>query len=177
VVIEGVSAGADTLVCAGDTVRIGSTARAEVLYEWLPQAGLLQNNAAEVAVSPLQSTSYILHATDTVAAYSCFEKYDTVTVGIIAPGTMGCPTGIKEQQAFKLRVFPNPAREQLVIETAENGMYSIQLKSISGQKLLSEEVVIQNSYRLALQGIAAGSYVLEVQNASGARVQSKVVVY
>jgi hypothetical protein len=138
---------------------------------------LLQNNEAEVSVSPLQSTSYILHATDTVAAYSCFEKYDTVTVGIIAPGTMGCPTGIKEQQAFKLRVFPNPAREQLVIETAENGMYSIQLKSISGQKLLSEEVVIQNSYRLSLSGIAAGSYLLEVQNARGAKVQSKVVVY
>jgi hypothetical protein len=177
VTIEGVSAGADTLVCAGDTVRIGSTARAEVLYEWLPQAGLLQNNEAEVSVSPLQSTSYILHATDTVAAYSCFEKYDTVTVSIIAPGTMGCPTGIKEQQAFKLRVFPNPAREQLVIETAEHGKYTLNLRSISGQKLLSEEVLIQNSYRLPLQGIAAGSYVLEVENGRGEAVKVKVSLY
>ena len=64
-----------------------------------------------------------------------------------------------------------------MIETAENGKYTLHLKSISGQKLLSEEVLIQNSYRLPLQGIAAGSYVLEVQNASGAKVQSKVVVY
>ena len=81
------NAGADTIIYAGDTVRIGPTGYKNHTYRWSPTTGLSDTTVARPFASPLYSTYYILTVTDPLNNVSV----DTVYVGVLVRIDGGFP--------------------------------------------------------------------------------------
>lgn len=81
------NAGADSIVYAGDTVRIGTTGYKNHTYRWSPATGLSDTTVARPFASPLYSTYYILTVTDPLNNVSV----DTVYVGVLVRIDGGFP--------------------------------------------------------------------------------------
>ncbi len=81
------NAGADTIIYAGDTVRIGTTGYKNHTYRWSPTTGLSDTTVARPFASPLYSTYYILTVTDPLNNVSV----DTVYVGVLVRIDGGFP--------------------------------------------------------------------------------------
>ena len=75
-----VNAGLDTGVCIGDTVRIGLSVsgRTPITLRWLPNTRITDSSILQPRVFPLNSTNYILTATD---SGGCVSR-DTVLVNV-----------------------------------------------------------------------------------------------
>lgn len=96
------NAGEDVSICYKDSVILGTTATANVLYEWMPTSGLSDPSVANPLASPDTSTVYILKQTECDAVL-----FDTVKVTInrdchTAPSIM-LPTLVTSSQAFFIR--------------------------------------------------------------------------
>lgn len=93
------NAGEDVSICYKDSITLGTTAAANVLYEWMPTAGLSDPSVANPLASPDTSTVYILKQTECDAVL-----FDTVRVIVnrdchTAPSIM-VPTVVTSSQAF-----------------------------------------------------------------------------
>lgn len=81
------------------------------------------------------------------------------------------PSSVSENQMQTLTIFPNPATNQISISGIETGGM-LRLYDLSGKLLLERE---NRDNTLELNGISAGSYVLECESRSGV-VRGRVVV-
>jgi len=96
------NAGEDVSICYKDSITLGTTAAANVLYEWIPTSGLSNASVANPLASPDTSTVYILKQTECDAVL-----FDTVRVIVnrdchTAPSIM-VPTVVTSSQAFFIR--------------------------------------------------------------------------
>lgn len=96
------NAGEDVSICYKDSITLGTTAAANLVYEWMPTAGLSDPSVANPLASPDTSTVYILKQTECDAVL-----FDTVKVTInrdchTAPSIM-VPTLVTSSQAFFIR--------------------------------------------------------------------------
>jgi len=78
---------------------------------------------------------------------------DTIQVSVI--------TGTPETKILPLKIFPNPARERVTIQT-EGSLGKIQLLNLSGIVTGTWDARGQNSLTIDLQGIRKGFYVLSI---------------
>ena len=72
-----VSAGSDTNICFGDSLLIGSTALAGFSYEWLSLSDSVIGNTAQIYVSPIFDSAFVLKVTDNITLCS---NRDTINV-------------------------------------------------------------------------------------------------
>lgn len=91
-------------------------------------------------------------------------KLDNLTIGTWAVGEADLST--KDQE---LKVYPNPTRDRLTIEYAQNAEL-IQLMNINGQVLLDQRIS-QSKEQIDLSSFAEGIYFLRI----GEKVQRVVV--
>ena len=84
--IPTINAGSDTsrVLCATDSVRVGSAAIAGHSYLWSPSAGLASNTIAQPWAKPSSTTSYILEVT--LTSTGC-KRRDTIVVTVL-PSTV-----------------------------------------------------------------------------------------
>jgi gliding motility-associated-like protein len=75
-----VDAGADAVICFGDSAMLGTASKTYYAYKWLPQTGLNNAFIAQPYAQPAFTTTYHLSVTDT---NGCTE-YDSVTVKVNA---------------------------------------------------------------------------------------------
>ncbi|NOQ73857.1 MAG: T9SS type A sorting domain-containing protein [Crocinitomix sp.] len=70
--------------------------------------------------------------------------------------------GLKEiSQQSSLTVYPNPASENITIETANSGSATVSIYSLLG-KVAIEQVYFEDIIALDIQDLPAGSYIIEV---------------
>jgi len=75
------NAGADKILCVGESTEIGMPAARGNSYSWTPSDGLTDPASAQTLATPGVTTSYVLRV---VNEYGC-EDYDTVTVQVNLP--------------------------------------------------------------------------------------------
>ncbi len=84
-------------------------------------------------------------------------RFDNCTINSI---------GINEKQNNSVKIYPNPAREELNIETKEN-ILSIELINAIGQLMMREEIKsISNSTTLKVKDCEEGIYLLKINTTS-----------
>lgn len=74
-----VNAGADVIICPGDSTSIGTAAATGLRYAWIRAQGLADTSLATPVVHPLSTTTYIVTAID--PATGCQDR-DSVTVRV-----------------------------------------------------------------------------------------------
>lgn len=77
--IPAACAGADTLICLGDSISLGCFNRPDFSYEWKEAGDTVFSYMAQPRVSPQDPTAYILKTTD----YARQESYDSVYVMVV----------------------------------------------------------------------------------------------
>ena len=97
-------AGPDTLLCQGDSARIGLPLPLGWVAAWAPSGGLTDPSALPVMAAPSATTSYVLSVTDTLAAGTCATAFDTVLVRVEEPFAHPAPPDITYCPGEVLRV-------------------------------------------------------------------------
>ncbi len=80
-----------------------------------------------------------------------------------------------ENTTDRWQVFPNPAREEIIIKGPEHGIFRIEWTTLSGQKIKEETASANNGIRLA-PPISAGLYLLSLTEADGTYHMKRFVV-
>ena len=78
-------AGLPANICSGDTVRIGMTAQAGIVYSWTPASGILDPGVADPLVAPLYNgtsadTSYTYYLTAALGSFCSSTDSTVITV-------------------------------------------------------------------------------------------------
>ncbi|MDB4104857.1 T9SS type A sorting domain-containing protein [Salibacteraceae bacterium] len=99
-----------------------------------------------------------------------FENANFLVFGeFIKPAT---PTGVESIELNNAKMFPNPAQNQLSIQS-ENQIQSVVIYSVLGEQMIQTRVA-SNVLNLDLSGLASGQYIVEIQNENG--VQHQILV-
>lgn len=73
------------------------------------------------------------------------------------------------------RIYPNPAQYSTRINVQEAGNYNLRIVALDGRvQSLKENVFIDNNYDLNLQNLAAGQYMVVLENAGKVQVQKLI---
>lgn len=77
------------------------------------------------------------------------------------------------EQGAEITLFPNPAKDQVVINRGGNA--TIMISNTLGQALSLEQVVSENSTQVSVSGLPAGSYFVTILE-NGERISKKLIV-
>ncbi len=106
----------------------------------------------------LNKTSYPLHFTLTEENLTVPNGNFLVNIKSIRPEL---PTGISNETAKSLTIFPNPTQGRLQISA--NGLIeSVRVMNLQGQEVLNANLPSSTAADLDLQGLSGGQYILEV---------------
>ncbi|MFH0759210.1 MAG: T9SS type A sorting domain-containing protein [Bacteroidota bacterium] len=72
--------------------------------------------------------------------------------------------GAKDTELPQLKVYPNPASDQLMVELPMNGMEELMILDISGRTVLSRDTGAEQLISLNLDALESGMYLLVVRN-------------
>ena len=97
---------------------------------------------------------------------------EIVQVEAVSPA-LNSPTPIENEFQLSFRVYPNPARETLQIESEATGSLQGQLFSLLGREI--SQFTFQNQYLLDVRDLNPGVYWLKVQDENGRSTGRKFV--
>jgi PKD repeat protein len=143
------------------------------------------------------TTVYPTHTYDTSGVYQiCLTVYDstcsdmycinsylsisadpgrassTITINVIPPWLVGIHTYTGSEN---ISVFPNPFTSTLTISSAQNkSLLTYRLFSMQGAEMLRGNIPNQE-YKLNLEGLSAGIFILEIRGESGSKTYRKLV--
>lgn len=136
-------AGPDTLICEGDSVRLGlpDTTSNRMTFAWQPSLWLSDPTVSNPIAHPPQTTTYYLSAVDTVIGAPCGETIDSVTVSIFSPeifqshDTLFASAGAAYQWFFNGNPIAGATQNYYV--AASSGNYSVEVTHWGGCTLTS----------------------------------------
>ena len=107
------------------------------------------------------------------------QPYDLFPDGIRPPN---CDTNyissvIDVNWIGKLFVIPNPTSGELTIELPDILSGQLSVRNVTGQVVLTQEVIYTDEVSIDLSGYATGMYLVEVVSENGDRYLERVVVY
>ena len=94
-----------------------------------------------------------------------FIPIEGVTVGT---------TGIASIESAGIKIYPNPVKEVLIIESGELKIESVEIYNVAGQLLQSKIVNLQSDIIIDIAHLSSGTYFLKMQTASGELVQKLI---
>jgi len=74
--------------------------------------------------------------------------------------------GVNQLQANEIKVFPNPATDQLIIE-AIDPLLQVRIRDLQGRLLLQQNAGYQLRHSMDVHALTPGIYLVEAENASG----------
>jgi len=126
----------------------------------LPATDLLTLTAAGIrAITPAAQPVPLYGGADTA----------TVTTGIAQ----------SDEPGEHWRIYPSPARDQLIIESGGAALQSARLLQLDGRVLINRQAERATGHQrmiLELASVPAGIYLLELQTTEGERISRKVQV-
>jgi pimeloyl-ACP methyl ester carboxylesterase len=89
-------------------------------------------------------------------------------------GKISTCTGISDKPAFDFQLYPNPARERILI-IKEEGTYRFSLSDLHGRMLMDEALDEVQSV-IDIERLPAGIYIASLRNGKGESVKRKVII-
>lgn len=163
-------AGVDTLICEGASVQLlanGGGGLGPLTYSWQPTTGLDNPNIANPIATPASTTSYTVTVSDNRACAAT----DLVEVEVIT-----CAS-VREAAQFGLRLYPNPASDQLSIRwDADYRAQEIRITDLRGRLLLARKPdQASNNQLIGLNDLPAGLYLVHIYF-NAAQVVEKLII-
>lgn len=136
-------------------------------------------NTGDTAVLRLYPNDYSSRPVDFDLGGLCGREHFFVRDGTVAgvgfdtfleelPGCLGLPTGIlDERPASTVAVYPNPARDYLLIESPDLALRAYQLTEVGGRVVARGHRLASARVTLSTAGFPPGPYLLRVTTAHG----------
>ncbi|HOE58963.1 MAG TPA: T9SS type A sorting domain-containing protein [Bacteroidales bacterium] len=105
------------------------------------------------------------------ATYSKAQTYYSDTVRVYFPTS----EGVEESTSGRMRIWPNPVRDVLFIESKEP-IIRIEVYNMQGIRVMQEALSEVSSYRLSMQKLHSGMYHVCMFDKKGSRSVTNVVV-
>jgi hypothetical protein len=141
----------DVTVYHGSATLIANNSSASV--QWIDcVADTLIPGADSVAFTPLANGNYAAIITD--SATSCVDTSNCIAY---------FPIGIKESSKNHFRMYPNPVKDQLIIESSDNSR--IKLFDQIGKLVLTDQV-LKGKNQLNLSHLNSGVYFIRFENSN-----------
>jgi len=171
---------------AADEVTVGEPPVASVTgFNFIPQYDLAPGTVAFVAVDPINVVSYkwdfgdgspVSYEEAPVHTYTASGNY-IVTLSVLngcegsqvsLPISVDLPTGIisLSGRSVTIRVYPNPAKETVIIDAPDQKILAIALYNILGRQVF-RETVNSRSYHMPVAELAQGSYLVRITTDHG----------
>lgn len=144
----------DTVLYSGETLKINVNSNNTASYKVLPVG--ITDNSFLIEADNLQSGANQL-SLSSESEFGCVnELFFTVTK---IEGSR------PQQNAGRLAVYPNPARESISFNLEEAGVekYKVQVFDVAGQLVLQGESALSYNNSLDLNGLSLGIYMLRVE--------------
>ena len=117
----------------------------------------------KIWVKPQQSKWYYVTATD----FKYDKTIDSVFVNVIICGndTVGIDKEKVKSKKAKVKVYPNPAKDEIIIEISGdlNNLLNYELYSIDG-RLIQKGKINKTKNKIDISKIDAGIYILKILN-------------
>jgi hypothetical protein len=178
-------AGKDTVLCAGESLRLGQNVRdPKLIYEWSPKEGLDDPGSPNPLAIPTQTTAYVLTVRpQSSVPEACRSKAlhsDTVLIQVIEKHVPPC-TSVSRPELPKpfFKVYPNPASDfvQFHYQMKETDFAQVDVYNIQGIKVKSLELVSQDTeLNLPLKDLTAGTYICKITVNGSAYNTFKLIV-
>nr|WP_322625562.1 PQQ-dependent sugar dehydrogenase [uncultured Flavobacterium sp.] len=98
-----------------------------------------------------------------------------ITNGIVYKIAYGTPASTKNQSVTNIKLYPNPAKENLTVDTAGATLpLQARIFDLSG-KLLQSTTIQQDQQRIDVSALSSGLYLTEISNANGISRQKIVI--
>jgi PKD repeat protein len=164
----------DNVVCSGDQgVEYATPATSGNTYQWAVTGGTVASGAGTHLVTVdwgTFGTGYV-HVTETTVDGCDVTSNDFVV-------TIEDYTGIGENQSSAMKIYPNPVKDELVVEITPKEIKASELtilnqvgQQVSNQKINDGETTI----RLNAASLSAGVYSVRILTTDGTSVEKKFV--
>lgn len=98
-----------------------------------------------------------------------------ITNGIVYKIAYGTPASTMNQSITNIKLYPNPAKENLTVDTAGATLpLQARIFDLSG-KLLQSTIIQQDQQRIDVSALSSGLYLTEISNANGISRQKIVI--
>ena len=151
-----ISAAGPTSFCAGGSVTLNVTPVAGCTYQWYKGASLLAG-ATGTAYVATTAGNYKCRVTKT--ATGCYKNSNTI------PVTITCKENNNELQN-ELTVYPNPANQNIAIQTNFIGENTITIIDAVGNNVMQMNTS-ETLLEINISNLPAGMYSVLLQNANG----------
>ena len=130
----------------------------------------MNNDAAQYPANSLDTLVNPLVARNTVYTNTTHASYvELPLVGYVAPNGIIAIDGEED-----IRIYPNPASDELHVLLDQKTTGSIKLFDLTGALIKSQEINGADNV-LAIKGVAAGMYVLQVESPRGKNLKKIVI--
>lgn len=94
-----------------------------------------------------------------ISSYDNICWRDTFSITIVQDPTVN----VRDTREPRVRVYPNPAADFIIIESAWTGSYSVDITSLSGQEIFYEETE-ESTHQLDLSSFPKGVYFITIKS-------------
>ncbi|MCB9230789.1 MAG: T9SS type A sorting domain-containing protein [Bacteroidia bacterium] len=178
--------GGDTVLCPGENITYSVSSSIQVDYQWEKDgnaiSGATSSTYSLTNAQPSDGGNYVSHvqyevitgdSNDFLTPYFFPNGPDTVQADLalsfgqlIVDYNLCMGIGFAEELETEMRIWPNPARESLIVEWNETwGEGQAELWGLQGNSL-AKWVLIPGKNNLKLKGIPPGIYLLKLNRGS-----------
>jgi hypothetical protein len=88
----------------------------------------------------------------------------------------GTGVGIDENELNSLRIYPNPAKDEFIVEVnpSEYPEFNIQLLNLAGLEILSKQCSGKEKYSVDISSVKSGSYMIRIK--SGEKMINRIIL-
>ena len=156
------SAPSPPIICLGDSIDMWINPVLPVTnIIWAPTGA----TTATIIESPTASTTYIVEALD---ANGCDVR------GEIEVLIDSCITGIMNIFSAQVLIYPNPAKDNMIITLPKFEIFDLRIYDIMGRLVLSDDKISQ-TFIISGNTLSKGSYILHLSHAKGV-ITKKLII-
>jgi hypothetical protein len=108
------------------------------------------NSTSEINLTELENGVYYLYAADLSGNVSEPEAFSIYGVGN------------QKYNQYNVIVFPNPAKEVIMIQVAKEGIYDIEFSDLSGKRICTDRLS-GSAFQLDISSFNSGIYILKLR--------------
>jgi acid phosphatase type 7 len=143
-------------ICLGTSIELSSSISGgsnSIEYHW----SIINETTPNVTVTPLSNISYTLTVTDTESGQVENTTFDVVVENCAS---------LKEEHISPFMLYPNPASDEIIIESLDGQLIKLTIWSVKGEKLI-EMNATDNKQKINISTLSSGEYLCSVKTDKG----------
>ena len=157
------SAPSPPIICLGDSIVLEIDTIGLSNIVWVPNG--INNTINRLVDYPTAATTYVVEALDSAGC----ERRGEIEVIIDS-----CITGIMNIMTAEVLIYPNPAKDNMIITLPEFEIFDLRVYDIMGRLVLSEDKISQ-TFIISGNTLSKGSYILHLSHAKGV-ITKKLII-